>query len=95
MNNSRRIYLGFLAVAAIIILNPLQAQAAEKGTAVVNFAQKTGRPKHLASGTLYGLPDQIDQIPGKFLEDICWNSMRAGGSQTPGKGWIAGVDAYK
>lgn len=32
-------------------------------TAVVNFANNTGVPQHLASGLLYGVPDTLNQIP--------------------------------
>lgn len=35
--------------------------------ATVDFANNTGSPKHLASGTLYGLPDDENQIPVNSL----------------------------
>lgn len=65
-------------------------------TAIVNFANDTGTPAHLASGTLYGLPNNPGQIPSKFFTEIGWNYERAGGAQipAPGRGWIWGVDEY-
>ena len=66
-------------------------------TAVVNFSNNTGTPKHLASGILYGLPDTPNQIPSLFYTDIGFNYARAGGAQigAPGRGWIWGVNEYK
>ena len=66
-------------------------------TAVVNFSNNTGTPKHLASGILYGLPDTPNQIPSQFYTDMGFNYARAGGAQVgaPGRGWIWGVDEYK
>lgn len=31
--------------------------------AIVNFANDTGTPHQLASGILYGIPDNPDQVP--------------------------------
>lgn len=84
-------YLGLLAATAVA--NPLERR--QSTTAVVNFGNNTGTPQHLASGTLYGLPDVVSQIPDHFFSDIGWNYERAGGAQTSGKGWIAGLAAYK
>lgn len=83
--------LGLLAATAVA--NPLDRR--QSTTAVVNFGNNTGTPQHLASGTLYGLPDVVSQIPANFFSDIGWNYERAGGAQTSGKGWIAGLSAYK
>ncbi|KAH8771764.1 glycoside hydrolase superfamily [Diaporthe sp. PMI_573] len=84
-------YLGLLAATAVA--SPLERR--QSTTAVVNFGNNTGTPQHLASGTLYGLPDVVSQIPDNFFSDIGWNYERAGGAQTSGKGWIAGLAAYK
>lgn len=35
--------------------------------AVVNFANDTGAPEHLASGLLYGVPDKKNQIQVRSL----------------------------
>lgn len=83
-----------LLLAATAVANPLERR--QSTTAVVNFGNNTGTPQHLASGTLYGLPDgSTTQIPDHFFTDIGWNYERAGGAQTSGKGWIAGLAAYK
>lgn len=83
--------LGLLAATAAA--NPLERR--QSTTAVVNFANNTGTPQHLASGTLYGLPDVLSQIPSNFFTDMGWNYERAGGAQTSGKGWIGGLAAYQ
>lgn len=88
-----RTCLGLLAVTAAVA-NPLEHRQSTT-TAVVNFGNNTGTPQHLASGTLYGLPDATTQIPSSFFTDMGWNYERAGGAQTPGKGWIWGLAAYK
>lgn len=94
-NILRNTLLGLLAVRGAITeplpLNPRQSTV----TAVVNFGNNTGTPQHLASGTLYGLPDVTTQIPTEFYTDIGWNYERAGGAQTAGKGWIWGLTAYE
>lgn len=92
MNFARYTYLGLLATKAIA--NPLEHRASTV-TAVVNFGNNTGTPQHLASGTLYGLPDVVSQIPSSFFADIGWNYERAGGAQTSGAGWIGGLSAYQ
>lgn len=86
----------FLLMAATgAVASPLHLQVRDSVTAVVNFANNTGAPQHLAAGTLYGLPDAINQIPSHFFSDMAWNYERAGGAQTPGKGWIWGLAQYK
>jgi hypothetical protein len=66
-------------------------------TATVNFGNNTGTPKHLASGILYGVPDQANQIPSSFYTGMGFNYLRAGGAQVgaPGRGWIWGMNEYK
>lgn len=85
--------LGLLATKAMA--NPLERRQASSVTAVVNFGNNTGTPQYLASGTLYGLPDDVSQIPSSFFSHIGWNYERGGGAQTPGAGWIGGLTAYQ
>lgn len=92
MTTNLGIFLGLLAITATA--NPLEKRQSTV-TAVVNFGNNTGTPQHLASGTLYGLPDDTTQIPSTFFSDIGWNYERAGGAQTPGTGWIGGLAAYQ
>lgn len=85
--------LGLLAAAASA--NPLERRASTV-TAIVNFGNNTGTPQHLASGTLYGLPNAISQIPSSFFTNIGWNYERAGGAQTSGNtGWLGGLASYE
>lgn len=80
--------------AVTVAANPLQSR--QTTTAVVNFGNNTGAPQHLASGTLYGLPDATTQIPSSFFTNIGWNYERAGGAQDPGNtGWIGGLASYE
>ena len=82
-------------VAAVVTATPVALDKRDSVTAVVDFSKNIGSPQHLASGTLYGLPDAQSQIHSHFFSDIGWNYERAGGAQGPGKGWIAGLAAYK
>jgi hypothetical protein len=66
-------------------------------TANVNFNNNTGSPQHLASGILYGVPDQQGQVPDHWYTDMGFNYLRAGGAQVgaPGRGWVWGLQEYK
>jgi hypothetical protein len=85
-----------LLLAGTALGSPAQ-QKRDTVTAQVNFANNTGKPQHLASGILYGLPDTANQIPTKFYTDMGFNYNRAGGAQVPapGRGWIWGLNEYK
>lgn len=85
----------FTATTAAADPRPLERQRRQSTTAVVNFGNNTGTPQHLASGTLYGLPDNTTQIPSRYFTDIGWNYERAGGAQSPAAGWIGGFAAYQ
>jgi len=81
------------------LASPLDATVAavkdKSGTAMVNLKNMTGAPQNLASGALYGLPQNENQIPSHFFTDIGFNFARAGGSQLPAKGWIENVTSYE
>ncbi|KAG0148100.1 hypothetical protein CROQUDRAFT_41789 [Cronartium quercuum f. sp. fusiforme G11] len=84
-----------LLILTNLLTNPIRAQLVQNSrTAIVDFSKQTGPPQHLASGTLYGVPDSVNQIPARFFNDICWNTLRVGGSQTEAKGWIGGPVEY-
>ena len=53
---------------------------------IINFGEKTGAPQHLASGILYGLPDDNTQIPSDLLSGFGFNYNRGAGAQV-GHGW--------
>lgn len=70
-----------LILLACAAASPLTDRQAIEGTAVVNLSNNTGDPLHLASGFIYGIPDNQDQIPAHFFTDIGFNYNRAGGAQ--------------
>ncbi|KAF4462826.1 glycoside hydrolase family 39 [Fusarium albosuccineum] len=70
--------------------NPVKRDIA--GTATVFLDEPSGKPDKLASGWIYGFPDNPDgtantDIPQKYIKDVGFNYNRAGGAQTPFKGW--------
>ncbi|KAF7158185.1 hypothetical protein CNMCM5623_002851 [Aspergillus felis] len=72
--------------------------AAFAQTATVDAAISRGTPANLASGWIYGIPDQQGQIADHFYTDVGYRYGRAGGAQlvNPGeRGWIWGVNEYK
>ena len=84
-----------LALALGAVGSPLVPRDAV--TAIVDLNSKTGTPKHLASGIIYGEPDTLNQIPDHFYTDIDLKYYRAGGAQlgSPSRGWIWGLNEYK
>ncbi|KAL1874420.1 hypothetical protein VTK73DRAFT_297 [Phialemonium thermophilum] len=73
----------------------LNKRASVSGTASVHLDVSTGSPQQLASGVLYGIPDQANQIPDKFYTDIGFKYNRAGGAQLSGGGWIGSFAGYQ
>ncbi|KAK4139454.1 glycoside hydrolase family 39 protein [Dichotomopilus funicola] len=71
------------------------------GTATVSLSQASGTPAYLASGFIYGIPDNSNQvstqIPDHFFTDIKFQYCRAGGAQlpVPSRGWIYGIEEYR
>jgi hypothetical protein len=59
----------------------------------IDLKKKLGTSRHLASGILYGLPDDIHQIPFDLLEGFGFNYNRGAGAQV-GHGWVWGKDQY-
>lgn len=66
-------------------------------TAIVDLGQRTGQPRHWASGFIYGIPDTPNQIPDHFYTEIDFEYGRAGGAQMgePARGWLYGLDEYR
>lgn len=68
------------------------------GVATVNISDAIGAAKKLASGFIYGFPDngtEVDfSIPEHFVRDINFHSTRAGGAQIPARGWVASLEDY-
>ncbi|KAM0552425.1 hypothetical protein ACHAPJ_007986 [Fusarium lateritium] len=80
----------YLSTPVLAAANPVKRDIA--GTATVFLDQPSGKPEKLASGWIYGFPDNPDgtantDIPQKFIKDVGFNYNRAGGAQTPYKGW--------
>jgi hypothetical protein len=71
---------------------------APSGVATVNISATVGPAQFLASGWIYGFPDnttKIDSsIPEYFVQDVKFQSTRAGGAQIPARGWTAGLKDY-
>ena len=67
----------FSLYAALAVANPLDKR--DTITSVVNLSNHTGKPAHLASGFIYGIPDTPNQIPDHFFTDIDFNYARAVG----------------
>ncbi|KAF3021055.1 hypothetical protein E8E14_012450 [Neopestalotiopsis sp. 37M] len=66
-------------------------------TASVDLSTTNGEPQHLASGFIYGIPDNFpNQIPDQWYSDIDFNYGRVGGAQlsAPARGWIWGIDEF-
>ncbi|ETS79918.1 hypothetical protein PFICI_07447 [Pestalotiopsis fici W106-1] len=75
--------------------NPLQPR--DDLTATVDLSTTNGQPQHLASGFIYGIPDNYpNQIPDHWYSDIDFNYGRVGGAQLgePARGWIWGMDEF-
>ncbi|KAH3975368.1 hypothetical protein HBH98_096760 [Parastagonospora nodorum] len=68
------------------------------GVATVNLAETYGPAKSLASGWIYGFPDNGTDadfsIPEHFVRDVKFHSTRAGGAQIPAKGWVTSLEDY-
>ncbi|KAH7122116.1 glycoside hydrolase superfamily [Dactylonectria estremocensis] len=82
--------LGCLLSGSLAAVTPAKRDAA--GTATVFLDEPSGKPEKLASGFIYGLPDNVDgtantDIPQKYFKDMGFNYCRAGGAQAPAKGW--------
>ncbi|EFX00271.1 hypothetical protein CMQ_7273 [Grosmannia clavigera kw1407] len=81
--------------AAAVLPGTLERRTTVSGTAVVDLGVSTGAPQQLASGVLYGIPDEASQIPDHFYTDIGFKYCRAGGAQLPGQGWSESEAAYE
>ena len=85
-------YLGLLVASPASILSVVRATptALLANTATVNANKSTGAATNLASGFIYGLPDNgvnaQTSIPDYFLTDIKFRATRAGGAQISAPG---------
>lgn len=80
--------------AAILSVAGAPPPARLASTAIVNADKSTGATAYLASGFIYGFPDNGTNaqtaIPDHFLTDIKFGATRAGGAQISAPGWASG-----
>ncbi|KAH7309837.1 glycoside hydrolase superfamily [Stachybotrys elegans] len=81
------------------IAGALRVRQTPQGSASVDLTQRTGPAEFLASGFIYGFPDngvEADtSIPENLVTDIKFRASRAGGAQLPAPGWaVDGYDGY-
>jgi hypothetical protein len=71
---------------------------ASSGVATVDISANIGPAKQIASGWIYGFPDNGTEvstsIPEHFVRDVNFRATRSGGAQIPAKGWVAGIPEY-
>lgn len=84
-----------LQVLALPAADSGLSQSHDNKTATIALSSSKGTPNHLASGFIYGIPDRPHQIPSEFYTGMGFNYGRAGGAQTPSKGWPAGIAEYE
>jgi hypothetical protein len=81
-----------------LILPIICKVGAATGIATVNISNTIGPARQIASGWIYGFPDNGTEadfsIPQTFVRDVNFHSTRSGGAQIPAKGWVAGLEEY-
>jgi hypothetical protein len=87
-----------LLLSVVGKVRALGIRQASNGIATVNIANITGPTSYLASGWIYGFPDNGTEadfaIPENFVRDVKFHSARAGGAQIPAKGYVASLEDY-
>ncbi|KAJ4294079.1 hypothetical protein N0V90_007768 [Kalmusia sp. IMI 367209] len=94
------IVLAALAAAPTLLAATIAPRQSSKGTATVDLSKKSGTAEFLASGFIYGFPDNgrdaQNSIPDHFITDIKFRTCRAGGAQIAAAGWaIGGEEGYQ
>ncbi|KAH8882101.1 glycoside hydrolase family 39 protein [Thozetella sp. PMI_491] len=90
--------LSLIQALLVVCAGAVVRAQATSTTATVDLGSNLGTPQHLASGFIYGIPDNYpNQIPGSWYTGIDFNYGRAGGAQlpAPNRGWIWGLNEYK
>ncbi|KAJ7584046.1 glycoside hydrolase family 39 protein [Mycena floridula] len=82
----------FLAISAISSgVSTIVPRQSSSQITFVDLATNTGTSVHRASGLLYGVPDNGNQIPSTFYTGMGFNYLSAGSAQDPAAaGWIFG-----
>jgi hypothetical protein len=80
----------------IIAAPSVLPRQSSQDTATVDLTAgaRRGAPQNLASGVLYGIPDDPTQIPDHFYSDMGFNYARVGGAQLDAGGWVDGLETY-
>ncbi|KAK4031410.1 glycoside hydrolase family 39 protein [Parachaetomium inaequale] len=91
-----------LACTGLALAGPgavLEAQQAVGQTANVDVSVTRGKPDHLASGWIYGIPDNFpNQIPRSWYTDVGFRWGKGGGAQLGAvgqRGWVVSLNDYK
>ncbi|XP_014561510.1 glycoside hydrolase family 39 protein [Bipolaris victoriae FI3] len=87
-----------ILLSSLTLLEAASIRRAAKGVATVDLSKTSGQAKSLASGWIYGFPDngtEVDtSIPANYITDVKFGASRAGGAQTSTRGWVDGYDSY-
>ncbi|KAK4211366.1 glycoside hydrolase superfamily [Rhypophila decipiens] len=85
-------------IAALSLALAVHAQSASQ-TAYVDLGVTRGKPEHLASGWIYGMPDNYpNQIPSSWYTAMGFRWGKGGGAQLGNvgqRGWVVSLDDYK
>lgn len=84
-------------VTSVTAMTLTRRDVSPDAISVVNLAVDRGESQHGASGVLYGLPLDLNQIPDKWFIDMGYGYSRGGGSSLTagGHAWITSFDDYK
>lgn len=89
-------YAGFALASSATTIESRQSAAQ---TANVNLIVRRGKPEHVASGWIYGIPDNFpNQIPSSWYTDMGFRWGKGGGAQlgqTGSRGWVKGLADYQ
>jgi hypothetical protein len=87
-----------MVLTSFVLILSLVSNIGAIGVATINISKTVGPTKQLASGFIYGFPDNGTEadlsVPEAFVRDVSFHSTRAGGAQIPAKGWVAGLEQY-
>nr|WP_062341539.1 RICIN domain-containing protein [Herbidospora sakaeratensis] len=90
MRTRLRSVVAACALAATALVVPAAPALAADEAITVNFATTGASPSYRASGWIYGMTENGSGPADHFYRDVKFRSMRAGGAQLPGGGWVSG-----
>ncbi|KXH66685.1 hypothetical protein CSAL01_06649 [Colletotrichum salicis] len=84
-------------VTAVAAMTLTHRDVNSDAVTVVNLAVDRGEYQHSASGVLYDLPLELNQIPDKWFLDMDYGYSHGGGSSLTygGHAWITSFEDYK